>query len=61
MRQVCNIVGVSRHTIYRMIDAGQFPAPGKLGLRHLGWRTSVIDAWLEQRFGKPGSRVVHDA
>lgn len=56
MKDICAITGLSRHTIYRMVDAGQFPAPAKVGVRNIGWRTSAINDWLESRFGSPQSK-----
>ena len=38
--------GVSRSTIYRMIDANVLPAPVKLG-RLLRWRSEDIEAYLK--------------
>ena len=38
--------GVSRSTIYRMIDAKVLPAPVKLG-RLLRWRSEDIEAYLK--------------
>lgn len=42
---VVKATGLSRATIYRRIDAGDFPKPGKLTERSVGWRASVIEAW----------------
>lgn len=50
MKQICAVIGVSRHTIYRLVKAGQFPPPAKIGLRQIGWKTSTIDRWLDERF-----------
>jgi len=52
MQEVCAMIGLSRHTVYRMVDLGQFPTPGKLGTRRIGWRTSDVNAWLTSRFGE---------
>lgn len=41
--------GLSRSTIYRLIQEGQFPAPIKLGERASGWRQSSLEAWIESR------------
>ncbi|WP_272010577.1 helix-turn-helix transcriptional regulator [Roseovarius sp. ZX-A-9] len=46
-REVQEIIGLSRSTIYRMINRGDFPPPQKLGLRAIGWRESSIKEWLE--------------
>ncbi len=42
-------VGLSKATIYKMIKAGQFPAPKQLGARSVGWLESDIQAWIDSR------------
>jgi prophage regulatory protein len=39
--------GLSRSTIYRMMDAGQFPRPLRLGPGSVGWRTSAVVGWVD--------------
>ena len=39
------LVPMSKSTIYRMISAGTFPAPNKLGGRSV-WSAEDIDNWL---------------
>ena len=41
--------GLSRSTIYALIKAKQFPASIALGARAVGWSSSDIDAWIENR------------
>ena len=40
------LVPMSKSTIYRMISAGTFPAPNKLGRRSV-WSAEDIDTWRE--------------
>ena len=40
------LVPTSKSTMYRMISAGAFPAPNKLG-RRSGWSAEDIDNWRE--------------
>lgn len=47
--QVLEVTGLSRATVYRLIDQGLFPAPVKLGPNSVGWRESEILLWLESR------------
>lgn len=42
-------LGLSRATIARMVIAGEFPKPLKLGARRIGWRDTTIDEWLSSR------------
>lgn len=44
------MVPVSKATVYRMIAAGRFPAPSKLGRRSV-WSIEDIDQWLEDWLG----------
>ena len=40
------LVPISKTTMYRMISAGTFPAPNKLGRRSV-WSAEDIDNWCE--------------
>ena len=40
------LVPISKTTMYRMISAGTFPAPNKLGRRSV-WSVEDIDNWRE--------------
>jgi prophage regulatory protein len=42
---------LSRATIYRRIEAGDFPKPSKLTERSVGWRSSAIEAWMAAHVG----------
>lgn len=43
------LTGLSRSTIYRLIQEGKFPAPIKIGERASGWKQSTIEAWIDNR------------
>ncbi|WP_052512759.1 helix-turn-helix transcriptional regulator, partial [Limimaricola cinnabarinus] len=40
------MTGLSRSTLYRMMDRGEFPRPARIGQRAVGWRRSAIEMWL---------------
>lgn len=42
-------VGLKRSALYRMMRAGQFPLPLKIGARAVRWPSSEIEAWLVSR------------
>lgn len=46
IREVTQITGLSRSTIYKMIEEGRFPAPLRLGSRAVGWTDEMIDSWM---------------
>lgn len=41
--------GLSRSSIYGLMAKDQFPKPVKLTAKAVGWRSDVIDSWLESR------------
>ena len=50
VREVLDRVGgVSRSTLYRWMQAGQFPRPVKLGPHVTAWRETDVDAWMDAR------------
>ena len=49
VRAVVKKIGVSKSTLYRMVNSGRFPPPIKLGARAVGWRSDEIEAWLAGR------------
>ena len=47
LRQVEEITGLSRSSIYRRMQAGEFPRPVKIGSTAVRWSEGEIVAWLE--------------
>jgi prophage regulatory protein len=48
-KQVETRTGLSRSTIYLRIKKGSFPKPIKLGERSVGWISSEIDDWVDDK------------
>lgn len=48
-RQVEEIVGLRRSTIYAMMARGDFPKPIKLTEKAVAWPESSIARWLSER------------
>ena len=53
-KDVEEIVGLSRSTIYKLMSTGAFPRSSRLGPRAVGWRLSDIEAWIEFRASDVG-------
>jgi len=53
-KDVEEIVGLSRSTIYKLMSTGAFPRSIRLGTRAVGWRLSDIEAWIEFRASDVG-------
>ena len=50
-RELAGYVGLSLATLWRLRRAGSLPEPIRLSTNCVGWRTSVVDAWLAARAG----------
>lgn len=46
IKEVCLMVGVSKTTIYRMVNNGEFPAPLDLGPRFKAWQKKTVIDWI---------------
>lgn len=49
IHDVVAVTRLSRSTIYRLIQAGQFPKPIKLTERASGWQYEAVEQWLRDR------------
>jgi prophage regulatory protein len=43
---VLQLTGLSRSTLYRKVQRGEFPKQIKLSERCAGWRQSSVNAWM---------------
>ena len=48
-RDVEGITGMSRASIYRLMQKGDFPRPVKVGSTAVRWKENDIAAWIESR------------
>jgi predicted DNA-binding transcriptional regulator AlpA len=54
IREVLQLSGLSRATLYREIKSHTFPAPVKLSSRSVGWLQDDVTQWLEARITQRG-------
>lgn len=48
--EVIDRTGLTRSSLYRRIDVGEFPAPVSLGgKKAVGWHEHEIEAWINSR------------
>ncbi len=47
LAEACELIGVSRSTVYKWVAAGRFPAPVRVSERAIRWRVDEIEAWRE--------------
>jgi prophage regulatory protein len=48
-RQVLEMIGVSRSTLWRMIQAGTFPPPVCITERNRGFVLDAVEGWMKAR------------
>lgn len=49
IRTVCDRLGISRSTLWRLVRDGDFPRSIKLSTNRVGFDEQEIDAWIAQR------------
>lgn len=49
IRQVTEMTGTCKASIYHWMSKGQFPRSIRLGPRAVGWRESEVLRWMETR------------
>ena len=49
MKELKILLGLSNSLIYRLISLNNFPKPIHLSKRSVGWRLSVVEAWINER------------
>ena len=48
-QEVEQLVGLSRSSIYRLMQIGRFPLPLKIGPSAVRWKESELTTWIETR------------
>ena len=48
-REVEELTGLSRASIYRLMRSGSFPLPVRVSATAVRWKASDITAWIESR------------
>lgn len=49
VREVINLVGLGRTSIYALMGRRQFPRPIQTGPKSVKWRLQDIEAWMKQK------------
>ena len=53
-KQVCERTSLSRSTIWRLRQAGDFPEPVKITERRVAYRAEDVEAWIADK-----GRLIH--
>ncbi len=51
-KELLELVSMSKSTLYNQVAENRFPKPIKLANRSVGWLTSDIQEWFEQKKGE---------
>jgi prophage regulatory protein len=54
VNDVCNLLRISKPTLWRLRRANSFPEPTEVTDRVIAWRRSEVEAWLRTRDGAGG-------
>ena len=49
IKEILPLVGISRATVLREVEAGRFPPPVRLSPGRVGWRPTDIEDWVADR------------
>ncbi|WP_234830761.1 helix-turn-helix transcriptional regulator, partial [Vibrio anguillarum] len=49
LKEIIELTGLSKSTIYRLTESKKFPKQLSLGERSVGWLESEVNEWLEKR------------
>ncbi|MCJ1887474.1 AlpA family transcriptional regulator [Pseudomonas sp. LA21] len=49
LKEVMDLTGLARSTVYKYIAASEFPVPLSLGDRCVGWLESEVHEWILAR------------
>ena len=47
--EVVQLLGISKPTVYRLMNEGEFPRPIRLSKARVAWLQADLDKWLESR------------
>lgn len=53
--EVLRMIGVSRTTLWRMVQAGAFPRPVRITDRSRGYVLEDVEAWMKARADRPSA------
>ena len=56
-KSVCQRTSLSRGTLDRLVQAGQFPPPMRITQRRLAYEASAVEAWMQSRLEEHSGEV----
>jgi len=47
LADVCELLSMSRSTVYKLLSEGRFPEPVRVSVRSVRWRVDALEAWRD--------------
>jgi prophage regulatory protein len=48
-KDVLALIGLSKATLHRLVQSGEFPKPIQLTKRAIAWPESVVEKWIDAK------------
>lgn len=61
LKEVMDLTGLARSTIYKFVSAGLFPKPISLGERCVGWLEGEVHDWILSKIKERDQLAKKDA
>ena len=61
LNEVIHTTGLSRASIYLMIQRGQFPRQLNISERSVAWVSTEVQGWIADKIDASRQRSVHDS
>ncbi|NOJ11286.1 helix-turn-helix transcriptional regulator [Vibrio splendidus] len=58
LKEVTQITGISRSSLYKYLNEGKFPRPVSLGARSVAWVDHEIQAWITTKMKQRNNKAI---
>ncbi|SBT11947.1 AlpA family transcriptional regulator [Vibrio celticus] len=60
LKEVIQVTGISRSSLYKYLNEGQFPPPISLGARSVAWIDHEIQAWITTKMKQRSNKAIQN-
>ncbi|MEZ9518260.1 AlpA family transcriptional regulator [Vibrio splendidus] len=58
LKEVIQVTGISRSSLYKYLNEGQFPPPVSLGVRSVTWVDHEIQTWITTKMSQRNNKAI---
>ncbi|MGF1826251.1 AlpA family transcriptional regulator [Vibrio splendidus] len=58
LKEVIQVTGISRSSLYKYLNEGQFPPPISLGARSVAWIDHEVQAWITTKMKQRNNKSI---